>query len=99
MKAIFSMFAAGLFLAAAARGGDVNVVLDSANGTSAFRVLNSVSNALLEADSGVNLRLGLHSIPVLDQQQWNFSNSEYLSSGSVWQSFTVGKAGRLSHIV
>ena len=99
MKAIFSMFAAGLFLTAAARGGDVNVVLDSANGTSAFRVLNSVSNALLEADSGVNLRLGLHSIPVLDQQQWNFSNSEYLSSGSVWQSFTVGKAGRLSHIV
>lgn len=96
------MMLAGLALAGmTVQGGDVNVVLDSTNGASAFRVLDQVSNAVLDVQSGTVLRLGRFQQPALDQQQWNFSDDLYLDSqtGKVWQSFTVGMNGRLSRIV
>lgn len=101
MKTTIAMLA-GLFLAApVVRGGDVNVVLDSTNGASAFRVLDQVSNQLLDVQSGTMVRLGRILTPVLDQRQWDFADTFYIDppSGKVWQSFTVGRAGRLARIL
>lgn len=91
-----------VFLAAlAARGGDVQVVLDSTNGTSSFRVLDQASNQLLDVQSGTVLRLGRTSPSnQLDQQQMEFTTSMFVfPTDTAWQSFTVGRPGRLSQIL
>ncbi|MCX7590696.1 MAG: hypothetical protein N2255_03615 [Kiritimatiellae bacterium] len=83
-------------LASMGCGGDVNVVLDSSNGSSAFRVMNSSSNAIIEATSGNNLRLGAPCSEKLDQQQtlceW------FLIGSTAWQSFRPSMSGLLTRI-
>jgi hypothetical protein len=101
MKKSLTMLAVLGLAAMAASGGDVNVVLDSTGGASAFRVLDQASNAVLDVQSGTILRLGRFQPPALDQRQWEYSDYHYIPTptGNVWQSFTVGIDGRLSRIV
>ena len=101
MKTTIATFGLVAMAALAARGGDVRVVLDSTDGSSAFQVLDQASNALLDVQSGTVLRLGREPQPnQLDQQQWDYTYFLWLDSetGKVWQSFTTGLNGRLSRI-
>ena len=101
MKRTLAMLAGLVLATSAAHGGDVNVVLDSTNGASAFRVLDQASNALMDVQSGTVLRLGrISPSNFLDQQQMDFTESMIVSPPkTAWQSFTVGRAGRLSQIL
>lgn len=89
-----------VLVTAMARGGDVNVMLDSSDGSSAFRVRNSGSNAIIEATSGYNLRLGYPAGgEFLDQQQtvydwWTTIRLAVLA----WQSFRPTASGRLTKV-
>lgn len=100
MKKSLATLIGGFLAVLAASAGDVQVVLDSTNGASAFRVLDAASNVVLDVDSGTSLRLGRGlQANLLDQFQGEFSGSVFLFEGeSAWQSFTVGMNGRLSRI-
>lgn len=100
MKRTLATWIGGALAVLAASAGDVQVVLDSTNGASAFRVLDADSNVVLDVESGANLRLGRVSLShQLDQYQWEFFRETHINPPeSVWQSFTAGLNGRLSRI-
>lgn len=80
------------------RAGNVSVVLDSTNGASGFQVLDAQSNALLEIRSDRLARVGgaASESEQLDQSQGAFTG-EYRPA-ECWQSFTVGRAGKLTSL-
>lgn len=100
MKRTLATLIGGTLAVLAASAGDIQVVLDSADGASAFRVLDAASNVVLDVESGTSLRLGRISLShQLDQFQWDFYRETHFGPpGSVWQSFMVGLNGRLSRI-